>query len=328
MSRAPQPAPISCFGKLPARGDFVKTTNNPQLLSMLYGWLSRSMELLAEDVAWKRLYDEAPPLDFAFLGTRSRLVIGGHMRSSRDSSDRRYPFMAVAPVEVDQPVEFIPHAPLALARLWQRLNVITAEMLVAKDPSELLQIANASHVSIDAQVDSYTPIFKDFCEIQTISSLEDMLQEAGHQSNVRRIVLALGLLLQPVMASGATQLDKGLRLPLPSDPMYRPLVASFWLDLIGRFVARTEFELLLFTESQPRQSTLLVCFNGASPEALRSVIDPSVNAERNIFLDDPEWVTDHAGADYGMAKLDSYLAQPQLSLWSALTTFREVFIGG
>jgi type VI secretion system protein ImpM len=327
MSRALQPAPISCFGKLTARGDFVKVTTNPPLLATLDQWVSQTMEMLAHEARWKQLYDAVPPIDFAFMGTRSRLAIGGHMRMSMDSSERRFPFMTVAPVEIEQPLEFVARSPLALSRLWQRLNVVAAELMVARDPSELLQTVSNSHVSIDVAAGSYEAIFKDFTEMQSIESLQSLLQQAGHEVNVRRAVLGLGMLLQPVMASGATHLDKGLRLPLPADVMYRPLVAAFWMELIVRFLARADFELVLFMESLLERPTLLVTFSGAAPEALHSLFDPAVNEQRNIFLDDPEWVNDHAESDYGMAKLSSYLAQPQLTLRSALETFREVFIG-
>jgi type VI secretion system protein ImpM len=200
--------------------------------------------------------------------------------------------------------------------------------MVARDPAELLQTISNSHVSVDAANGSYAAFFKDFIEMQSIESLQSLLRQAGHEVDMRRAVLGLGMLLQPVMASGTTHLDKGLRLPLPADAMYRPLVASFWMELIVRFLARAEFELVVFMENYlPDKPTLLVTFSGAAPEALHSLFDPAVNEQRNIFLNDPEWVNDHAEADYGMAKLSSYLAQPQLTLRSALETFREVFIG-
>jgi type VI secretion system protein ImpM len=327
MSRALQPAPISCFGKLSARGDFVKATTNPPLIATLDRWVSQTMEMLAQEARWKQLYDAVPPIDFAFMGTRSRLAIGGHMRMSMDSSERRFPFMAVAPVEVEQPLEFVARSPLALSRLWQRLNVVATELMLARDPSELLQSAGNSRVAIDVTTGSYEAIFKDFTEMHSIESLQTLLQGAGHEVNMRRAILALGMLLQPVMASGTTHLDKGLRLPLPADAMYRPLVAAFWMELIVRFLARAEFELVVFVENLLEKPSLLVTFSGAAPEALHSVFDPAANQQRNIFLDDPEWVNDHAESDYGMAKLSSYLAQPQLTLHSALATFREVFIG-
>src|SRR5690606_25400719 len=64
---------LSYFGKLPSRGDFVRTPENHQLMVMLDRWAGGGLELLATDPGWKQLYDEAPPLHFAFLGSRSKL---------------------------------------------------------------------------------------------------------------------------------------------------------------------------------------------------------------------------------------------------------------
>ncbi|WP_255213726.1 type VI secretion system-associated protein TagF, partial [Burkholderia pseudomallei] len=40
-------AQIAYFGKIPSRGDFVKSAHNPQLLQTLDHWIARAMELLA-----------------------------------------------------------------------------------------------------------------------------------------------------------------------------------------------------------------------------------------------------------------------------------------
>lgn len=48
---------LSYFGKLPSRGDFVKSANNVQLLDTLDRWLAQGMELLAEAPDWKTTYD-------------------------------------------------------------------------------------------------------------------------------------------------------------------------------------------------------------------------------------------------------------------------------
>ena len=68
-------------------------------------------------------------------------------------------------------------------------------------------------------------------------------------------------------------------------------------------------------------------FNGASSRTLHGIMSPLAYGEVNIDIDDPQWVDQHAGSRYGVAKLASYLEQPQLSLRAALDTFREVFIG-
>ncbi|MCZ3099973.1 hypothetical protein NYZ00_18800, partial [Acinetobacter baumannii] len=88
--------------------------------------------------------------------------------------------------------------------------------------------------------------FKDFIEFQTVAGLEQMLRADGQTLCLRRTLVALGILLEPVMSAGTSRLDKGLTLPLPSDPVYRSLVASFWLDLVSGFLKRGDFELSLF----------------------------------------------------------------------------------
>ncbi|MDC6132007.1 type VI secretion system-associated protein TagF, partial [Burkholderia gladioli] len=42
-------AQIAYFGKIPSRGDFVKSPHNPQLLQTLDRWIAQAMELLADD---------------------------------------------------------------------------------------------------------------------------------------------------------------------------------------------------------------------------------------------------------------------------------------
>ena len=72
-------SPATCFGKIPSRGDFVKGAGQHQLISVLDRWVSQTMELLSEDPAWKTAYDGACPVDFAFIGARSRLSVVGHL---------------------------------------------------------------------------------------------------------------------------------------------------------------------------------------------------------------------------------------------------------
>ena len=65
MSQAAQ-LQLAYFGKLPSRGDFVKSPNQTQLLDTLDRWLSQAMEMLAEDPGWKTVYDAWQPVQFAF----------------------------------------------------------------------------------------------------------------------------------------------------------------------------------------------------------------------------------------------------------------------
>lgn len=68
-------------------------------------------------------------------------------------------------------------------------------------------------------------------------------------------------------------------------------------------------------------------FSGASPRTLHSVMDTVAGAEHNISFDDAEWVEEHVGGNYGVQKLSSYLAHPELSLRSAIDSFHDAFTG-
>jgi type VI secretion system protein ImpM len=322
-------AQVAYFGKIPSRGDFVKSANNPQLLNTLDRYVAQGMELLAEDPRWKIVYDEAKPVHFAFLGSQSKLAIAGHMVTSHDQSQRRFPFLAAAALEVDRPLSFLPRSPLAFARLWSRIATQMQPLLGDIEPPGALQALAETQIAvdIDSQRNPHDGTFADFVEHQTLAGLEQMLLANGHPVRLRGAMLALGSLLKPVMASGSSHLERGLTLPLPNDPFYRSLVAALWLELIAPFVSQADFELAIFIGTIASRERLVVGFNGASAKTLHSIVDPQVYAAHNIDIDDPEWIDAHAQNDHGISKLVSYLDQPQLSLRVAIDTFREVFIG-
>ncbi|MDQ7957449.1 MAG: type VI secretion system-associated protein TagF [Rhodocyclaceae bacterium] len=319
----------SYFGKLPSRGDFVKGQYNPQLLKALDEWLSQAMALLAEDPRWKLIYDAAPPLHFACLGSRSRLAIAGHLRPSHDEASRRYPFLAAVPIEAEAALDFLVGAPALLGDCWQHLAGTVAQLAASTEPDAPLRglenwspaIPSAFRGSVQAA--SYDAFLQGY----SLLRVEQMLAFAGHRVSLRRAILALGMLLQPVMGSSVPHLEKGLTLPLPSDPACRELVATFWLDLVSQFFARADLELLVCIGDVHGRPRLVIGFNGLSPRSLQGVIHPQVYAEQNIEVDNAEWVEESIHSNYALYKLVSYLDQPQLPLAIVLGTFREVFIG-
>ena len=133
--------------------------------------------------------------------------------------------------------------------------------------------------------------------------------------------------MQPVMASSSSRLEKSLVLPLPVDPMYRNLVAAFWMHLIAPFLARADFELALFVARINQRPALVVGFSGASPQTLQAIMDPTAGLERHITFDQLDWVEQQTDSDYAVKKLSTYLAQANLSLNSALESLRAAFIG-
>lgn len=319
--------PISYFGKLPAQGDFVRAANNHRpLIAILDRWATEGLDLLAQDVAWKSLYDRAPGFHFAFMGSRHRSVIGGHLLPSVDASGRRFPFMAGVTFEVAKPLEFLARSPLAFTRMWSRLGRELSLAKQAGEPTLILNELSEHKANLTVSSDTLHHTFAGFLQAQTMGSLQQMLNTAGHQVDVRRILLALGLLLRPVMSTGAPKMGKGLRLPLPSDPLHRQLVSAFWLDLIAEFLGRADFELMLLQRGE-HQPTMTLGFGGASARGLYGVIDPRIEEQDTVWLADPQWVEQEVSASYALKKMSTYTSQPELSLNTARDTFRETFLG-
>lgn len=328
MSLFAASARLVCFGKLPSHGDFVRNgTASTSLVQTLDRWMSRTLELLAQDPRWKQVYDEAPATQFAFLGPRSPVGLAGHLVPSQDASGRRYPFIAAASFGVSEPAGFLGLSPLALSRLWTQMEHTAQRAQDCANATQTQDVLASAERQLESPVAPNATHFQDFLRTQTLGSLEALFEEAGQALPLRQALLALGLLLRPLLGQPSPRLERGLQLPLPNDPLYRPFVASFWLDLVAVFLRRSALELGIFTTRHRGRGLLIVGFNGACPRSLRSVLAPQENLQDNIEFSCPSWVERSVEADYGLKKLSSYLRDPMLSLAQAGQTFRETFLG-
>lgn len=321
------PVTIGYFGKIPGRGDFVKDCDNSQLVAQLDDWLARAMELMMADADWKSSYDAVAPLHFAIAGPRRRHAIAGHIVASSDQSGRRFPFLMMGALHVAEPDAFVAAAPLMLGRLWSRLESLSQRVLTAAEADAPLRAAAGHVVELDLRTDAHAAAFADFVELQTLDTLQALLAQAGYAGSVRQALLALGLLLQPVLASSTSRLEKSLVLPLPADPMYRNLVGAYWMHAIAPFLARADFELALFVTRVDARPCFVLGFGGASAPTLQAVMDPRAGTRLHITFDDLDWVEDQVGADYAVRKVSARLMQPDLSLKSALDALGATFLG-
>jgi type VI secretion system protein ImpM len=301
------------FGKLPSRGDFVRSAGQPVLIGHLDKWQSQAMDRLAVDPRWKLIYDAAPAVQFAIVGTGSKLGLAGYWMASQDASGRRFPFITASAFALQAPGVSVGLVPVALSRLWARLEQVARVAHAAAD----LAHAQASLTGpLDGLVNtaSAQASLADFLETHTVASLEQMLAAGGSRLNLRQATLALGLLLQPAMSQGAVKLNKLLCLPLVNDAAMRSAVAAYWLSLVLGFFQRHAVELGVFVTTVEARPYLLLGFHGTSAAALHAAIDPALLAEQGVFLSDSDWVEAEVDADYGLRKLSNYMRDPGLSL--------------
>lgn len=319
--------PVSYFGKLPGQGDFLRGGDNRELVTALDKWVSEGLRLMAEDVGWKSIYDKAQPVDFAFMGSQSHSVVGGRLVPSRDASGRRFPFMAAVAFEVPDPVAFIGRSALVFTPAWSHLRDELAAAHRATEPTELLDRMISEPLGLTLSSDILCNPYEEFLNANTVHSLQELLNTAGHQIDVRRVLLGLGSLMAQVHAHKSPKMSKGLRLPLPVEPACRHLVSTFWLELISGFLDRANFELMLIARTQPLPMMTLG-FSGLSVRGVYGVFDPRIEAQDTVLLENPDWAEDQVREQTKLRLFSSYLSQGDLSLKTARNIFLQTFFGG
>ncbi|WLI90691.1 type VI secretion system-associated protein TagF [Massilia sp. R2A-15] len=311
---------IGYFGKIPSRSDFIKLAPDAGFMAVLDDWLAEVMSRLPEDPRWKIHYDAMAPVSFAFVGQRRRHAVAGHIVASRDQSGRRYPFLMMRTLALADPAAFVSHCPLALAPLHAFFSTTGPKLQGTEDQAAVLQEVADTTLALE---ENCRGALDTFLATGTIGSLAGLLG----RSDVRRLVLGLGLLLQPVMHSGGADIEKSLVLPLPKEYAARAAVAAFWMELIAPFLRQANLDLVLFTTRLHGRSVLVVGFLDACVACLHAIIDPIIGREQQVTFADTGWVEEQVAADAGVRALSSYLDQPKLPLSVVRERFLDTFIG-
>ena len=296
-------AEVVFFGKLPSRGDFVRNRDGDHGIDRIDRWLTQGLERLAREPRWKEVYDSAPQASFAFLGPRNRQVLAGNLTAGTDASGRRFPFVMAARFEVDSPQAFLPRAPLALQDLWQQLATFSDAAFQADDAVPTLNQAGAARPEVCTDASAHDAHWHRLLSDTTLGRLQHQLQ----------------------LADAAVD----LRLTLPAAlPLQMPC-AALWMDLIGPFIERGDFEVALFLPRRARWMApcVAISFSGNSPAMLHALLDPQQINEHFIDLRAPEWAAHAAESGPHAARLGAYLQQPELSMAVLRRTFFETFIG-
>lgn len=314
------------FGKIPSRGDFVKSMSGTKVITLIDNWVAQGMEMLLAEPDWKNYYDNAGSIDFLFLGINKRHAISGALLPSSDASSRRFPFIAATLFETEESLSFLPMSPLVLERHGNRQRALIQHATQSLEASEIL--ASLNDMPLDDSDDiSHPQNYRQFLASTSIDNLAQSLKLRDADTTVRHMVLAVGYLLQPVLTNYSIPPQKGLSIPMPADPLQGTLVKSFWLDLIGTFLGRAEFELSIFSCHHFGDHKLIITFNGVPPNIFKALFDAPTADEHLIDIGKSAWVDEYAMQDLATIKLSSYLNHGDLLLEQVVQTFRQGFTG-
>lgn len=317
--------PVVYFGKLPCRGDFVRSATSPSMIQSLDRWLSSGIELMADDAHWKQMYDQAASALFVMLGSQRATAVVGYLVPSADAAGRRFPFLVATTLDIDP--QQMGMCPLLLQPVWSRLAALGSAACDARaDAATVLADLNTAEPPAPRDSSLARDDYRTFLERTTLVQLVREFQAADEAGiDFRQALLAFGLLLQPLLSSGPQPIDKGLDLPLPHHEPYRSWMAAFWMELVTSFLSRTSHDISAFIPEA--KARLLIGFSSGSAGALHGLLDERAMAGAFVSVASSAWVEDCLAGNYGLKKLSSYLQLPQMSLAQVSESFHEAFLG-
>ena len=106
---------IGCFGKLPSSADFVSLHGAAEEVCEFDAWLQSSLAALRHVEHWQASFDPLPMCFFSYRARTGNWLVGG-LLSSRDASQRRYPFFIFQLIKGEQAAPLI--NPFTLGELF------------------------------------------------------------------------------------------------------------------------------------------------------------------------------------------------------------------
>lgn len=315
------------FGKIPSRGDFVKSQSGAKVIALIDNWVAQGMEMLLAEPGWKTYYDGAGAIDFLFLGMQNRFAIWGNMLPSSDASLRRFPFIAATLFEIDDALSFLPISPAVLEKHGNQQRSLIQCAAKAADASDVLALLNDMQLEDNLKIPASIDDYQQFLASTSIRNLSRALNIKEGAASIRHMVLAIGYLLQPILTNYSHPPQKGLAIPLPQQSNNIAHIKTFWLDLVSTFLGRSAFEFGIFSCVHFDEPKLIITFNGAPPNAFKALFDMTAAQEYLIDVGQSSWVEEYAMQDMATLKLSSYLNHDDLMLLQLVKAFREGFSG-
>lgn len=222
------PSPF-VFGKVPARGDFVRAGRLPPLLDELDEWLQRGL------LALRQPPPDAPPVAFVFVRPAGTLL--GALRSSRDRSGRVFPLVVGG---TSDPADGGGRTVAGWGPFLGAAADAAADVVGGAPPEEAL-----AGLGVPAAPDAF---------------LERRPGDVFGEVHVEAVLRRLPAALAPLTMGGAAP-RYGLGLPLPAEPAARPAAVAAWRYAVARRAGGRTANTLVWTAEGPRAR--LALFLGA-----------------------------------------------------------------
>lgn len=310
--------PLIYFGKLPSRGDFVRSRTHSNEINIIDHWVSEAVVNTEHSLA------RISCIKFSHIDTLSNQIITGVLVSSHDSSQRHYPLIGFSQMWLEKPKSWMNYLPIKSASIWKTIH---QSLVVAKTQSNDIQatdLLNNCQISINENASTH---YYDFINKIT---LDDIARLTGqNKAQFIEQLIATGLLFLPILTKGFNGLNKTICWPLTSDEESSINLATFWQDLLHGFYQPHELHLNTYLYKGLEQYQMALSFSEPSGQLLNELpvsMQDTINPDRWVMMDKCDWTHGYIDEDIGLSRFNKLLLQDALYLYDTRQLFKKVFL--
>ncbi len=317
---------VSCFGKLPRFGDFVRFNSGGSEVRAFELWIQEGLYYAQKhyDREWNDVYQHSPEYQFLFNPNGTDRFLLGALRPSHDKSDRKYPFIVTLRIGKDltDGADVFAYFPVMLSQFLQQTAPVLDQADQALTPQDLANEAEQLNEAVAVDMEEALGQFKDFLQGTSLAQFwEDVLGRADDPRRFR-LIKNLSEILLPLRGNPTLPLTLGLRFPLGQNGASVHREVCFWILAVARMLGDsplapnafwgsrgegTERFLFLYLQPpssknmiqlvRPRVENDAVCHleeegKDISPEAALSGLSPEL---RSAFLEGQTSLSDFLG---------------------------------
>jgi type VI secretion system protein ImpM len=225
---------IGCFGKIPASSDFVSFHGAIEEACEFDSWLQTALAALQHHDSWKAVFDRLPVCFFSYRAKSGNVLLGG-LISSKDSSDRRYPFFIFQAVKAKDAGTLL--NPFTLSELFSaRIKPLLHLAVQGEAQSALFKQIEALRPLQSQDLALFRQVHEKFLWNFTLTNISTALNSASPALATDAVLAQLNAArLAPKQGE-----PMATCLPLPAERGLKNPTADLWVDWLSRMNARQQ----------------------------------------------------------------------------------------
>ena len=322
----PETLPLVYFGKLPARGDFVRARAHINETNIIDQWVSQALttssSILNESAVSDEFFQEPDFLNFSHVDTATNQIITGVLIPSHDSSDRKYPLIGFGVIHLDKPKSWTNYLPIKSLTLWDDIYATLSAAKAQSDNTQVTDNLNDCLLTIDNNASTH---YYDFINTMTLQDIS-VLMGINKQQLVQQII-ATGLLFLPTFTKGFNGLNKSICWTLTSDKASAIHMATFWHDLISGFYQPHQICLNTYLYRTSNHYRLLLSFTKPDGRVLSQLTSSGdTKPDDWVWIANSDWTQGYIEEDIGLTRFNKVLLQDNIYLYDTRQLFKKTFL--